>query len=159
MATATKLAGMAMQGAWACSAREGERDAHLGHGGERPEAQVHTVAWLSGGGDATAARSGTQRGRESTRRAPACSAASREGRAATHHGEMAAITMNGGGGELGENSTKVSALAIIEAARVGERRRRGWCIRFIGTGGQRTSVHGRARAARCGSDSSLCPSP
>jgi hypothetical protein len=49
---------------------------------------------------------------------------------------MAARMMNGGGGELGEKSTKGSAFAIIEAARVGERRRGGWRIRFIGTGGQ-----------------------
>jgi hypothetical protein len=54
--------------AWRGDARgEGEHDAHLGHGRERP------TAWLSGGGDAIAARSDAQRGRESARRALACS--------------------------------------------------------------------------------------
>lgn len=37
------------------SACDGKRDAHLGHGEERPEVQVHAAAQLSGGGDATAA--------------------------------------------------------------------------------------------------------
>jgi hypothetical protein len=46
---------------------------------------------------------------------------------------MATRTMNDGS-ELGENSTWGSMLAMAEAARVGERRRGGWSIHFVGRG-------------------------
>lgn len=78
------------------SAREGERDAPLGHGkrvakSTSPHGGVSKRWWQHYGDVAWC----IEREREHME-ALACSMASHEGRAATHHGEIAARTMNGG---------------------------------------------------------------